>query len=616
MKLSGSSARTRILAAQYQLEVRQDPPRAVLADLTGRIWSTFSLLADVDDAGARDETYGHADVQVQAEPDRVTVNVVMDSPLWRTKTVRLVCSEDELRLTVTVDGAGSLGEVRLLGGHAVLPDGAAGAFRSGIEFASLFSPNPSEPVQVVRPATAGVTIGVVGDDRPGRWHAVFSPAPLCLVLGRQPASTPVDVPKGDWLSLSVQGPVEALTFSEVAYEPVDGGFWLRFDYDGHTTVGGRFSTPALVLRPVPDPYAALSRYRADLVAAGWAPERGAPQSGWWREPIFCGWGAQCARAPLPHRPASHPRFLDELAPATWPAGLPHPGDLATQQTYDELLDRLVQHGVTPGTVVIDDRWQAQYGLADPDPTHWPDLRAWVQERHAAGMRVLLWWKAWDPSGVPAAECVLDPQGRPVAVDAGNPAYLARLRGMAANLVSPDGLDVDGLKVDFTQRSPAGRSLRRDEGPGRTWGIAALHRLLQALYDGVKAGKSDSLLIAHTPHPSFGDVCDMVRLNDLCEEDPTRTLVPVVDQLRFRAAVTRAALPNHLIDTDQWPMPDRASWQAYLEVQPSLGVPALYYVERMDRSDEQISATDLRIQAARWASYRQHLSTSTEPDRTD
>jgi hypothetical protein len=78
---------------------------------------------------------------------------------------------------------------------------------------------------------------------------------------------------------------------------------------------------------------------------------------------------------------------------------------------------------------------------------------------------------------------------------------------------------------------------------------------------------------------------------------------VVEQLHFRAAVARAALPRHLIDTDQWPMPDRDSWRAYLVAQNSLGVPALYYVERMDRSDEDINDNDLAAVAEQWTTYR-------------
>ena len=394
-----------------------------------------------------------------------------------------------------------------------------------------------------------------------------------------------------------------MTFVELAYEPVDSGFWLRLDYDGHTPVDGTFTTPAVVLRPTPDPDAALERYRSDLVERGWAPERPPAQERWWREPAFCGWGAQCARVPLPGYPPSHPRFLDELAPAVRPAGLPNANDLATQTTYDELLRRLADHDVRPGTVVIDDRWQQDYGLAEPDPTHWPDLRGWIADQHAQGVHVLLWWKAWDPAGVPAEECVRDPTGRPVAVDPGNPTYLARLQETAAWLVSPQGLGADGLKVDFTQRAPMGTALRQHTGPGRTWGIAALHQLLRALYIGMKASKPDALMIAHAVHPGFGDVCDMIRLNDLSEQDPYGTAVPAVEQLTFRAAVARAVLPHHLIDTDQWPMPDRQSWLSYITAQKDVGVPALYYAERMDRSDEDISAAELAVVADSWTSYR-------------
>ena len=155
----------------------------MLADRTGRIWSALTLLADVDRVDGRDGAYGDLQAQVTTEDDAVVVSVVAESPTWRSKTVTLRCFEEGVALSVTVEGEGLLTDVTLLGGRAVLADGAGGAFRSGIEFASVFSPNPTEPVQIVRPATAVATIGVVGDDRPGRWHAVFSPAPLCLALG-------------------------------------------------------------------------------------------------------------------------------------------------------------------------------------------------------------------------------------------------------------------------------------------------------------------------------------------------------------------------------------------------------------------------------------------------
>jgi len=59
----------------------------------------------------------------------------------------------------------------------------------------------------------------------------------------------------------------------------------------------------------------------------------------------------------------------------------------------------------------------------------------------------------------------------------------------------------------------------------------------------------------------------------------------------------------VIDTDQWPMPTREQWQAYVGRQAELGVPALYYAERIDRTQEVLTADDLALVAATWARYR-------------
>jgi hypothetical protein len=178
-----------------------------------------------------------------------------------------------------------------------------------------------------------------------------------------------------------------------------------------------------------------------------------------------------------------------------------------------------------------------------------------------------------------------------------------VRQIVHDLLGADGLDADGFKVDFTQRAPMGSSLTTT---GPEWGIASLHLLLRTVYDAAKATKPDALVITHTPHPSFGDVCDMVRLNDVLRLDPAGREVSVVDQLRFRSAVVAASLPEHLIDTDQWPMPSREQWLAYADEQPRLGIPALYYVTSVGSPDEAISADDLRTIALGWRTYRAGL----------
>ena len=603
----------RLVAPEYVVEVRADPPRAILADRDGRIWSHLSLLASLDRTDVRDESYAIGVPEVVG-PDHLGAVVVRTrarTPAWDEKEVSLHCTDEEVSVTATVRGTGTLATTTLLGGHAVLGSGAGGEFWSSVEYGCVYSPGPAEPVQVVRPASSPVSLGVVGDGGPGRLHGIFSPPPLFLAFGRGPApAAPTAVPDDAWLALSARVAARDATFTQLRYRALDGGFRIELDYDGHTRVAGRFTTPNLVLRRVLDPRTGIAQHRSALVRRGLVQDTPlhAPAR-WWREPLFCGWGAQAALAPVPGATPRHPVFLAELPPAVPPPG-PTAQEMSRADVYDGLLARLAAHGVVPGTVVVDDAWQSSYGLGRPDRERWADLRAWVAARHAQGQRVLLWWKAWDPEGVPAAECVTDPDGRPVAVDPGNPAYRERLTAIVTRLLSRRGVDADGLKVDFTQRAPAGALLHAwtDDHPQErpVWGVAGLHALLRTVYRAAKAAKPDALVVAHATAAGFGDVCDMVRTNDLLERDVHGGLVPPTDQLRARLDVVRASLPYHLVDTDQWPMPDRASWRDYVRVQAELGVPSLYYVEGLDRSPEQLDDEDLAYVAKTWEAYRASL----------
>ncbi|MBO4210211.1 hypothetical protein [Micromonospora echinofusca] len=598
-----------VTTAGYQLRLQGGQPVAVLAAPDGRIWSRLSLLASLDHTDLTDESFDIGEPRFSPGrcngEDVIEIEVSCRSTAWSAKSVLLRCFDDRIETVVRVRGTGTLGEVRLLGGRAFLPSGACGTFRSSTGFASVFNPTPTEPVQVVRPASAGAALGIVGDASAGRLHGIFSPPPLCLAFGRESAAHATHVPDGDWLSVGVLAAVDDLRFTELRYDPLDDGFLLVLDYDGHTTVDDRFTSPTLVLRPVTDPWRALERYREDLVRRGFAPARpAATPAAWWTEPVFCGWGAQCAAARVPGQPSARPGHLAEPGPIGGPEVLPGAADLSCQDRYDGWLGRLAAHGVVPGTVVVDDRWQLAYGTGEPDPQRWPDLRGWIAGRHAAGQRVLLWWKAWDPGGLPVPECVTDPAGTPVAADPGSPAYLDHLTGLVARLLGPDGLDADGFKIDFTQRAPAGRGLRRPGAtPDAPWGIAALHRMLATLYRAAKAAKPDALVVTHTPHPGFGDVCDMIRLNDILDRDPRGVVVPAVDQLAFRRSVVGASLPDHLVDTDQWPIADLTQWRPYVVMQSRLGVPALYYAERLDSSGEELTGQDLALVASTWCDYR-------------
>lgn len=567
-------------------------PYATLADAAGETWSRLNLLASAGTLEGADETFGIESVTVElsspGEDDSVRLSIASPSSRWAKHVVEVLCTDGGVAVRLRITGEGRLDEVTLLGGEATLPSGSSGTFRSSIGFPTLLVPSPTEPVQFVRPSASGAQLGVVGDADPGRLNGIFSPPPLVLGLGRAALAGPTVPPVGDWLAMGVRDAVERLTFTTLRYEPLDGGFLLRLRYEGHTAVDGEWMSPAIVIAPAESGWGVIDAHRADLAAHGFAPQAAVQQQpSWWREPLFCGWGAQCARS----------AELQRLGAA--PVSAP---DLASAALYDEFVATLGDAGLDPGTIVIDDRWQAEYGTGTAHPDRWPDLRGWIADQHAAGRKVLLWWKAWDPEGLPAEECVLDAVGSPVAADPANPAYRDRLAAIIAHLVSPDGLDADGFKVDFTQRAPSGRSLVAHPG---AWGIAALHLLLGTIHRAAHSAKPDALVVTHAVHPSFASVTDMVRLNDVLERDVGGARVSVVDQLEARYEIAARSQPGHLIDTDQWPMPSKAEWLAYADRQAQLGVPALYYLESIDNSGEKIDAGDLARIAETWKGYRAH-----------
>ena len=59
----------------------------------------------------------------------------------------------------------------------------------------------------------------------------------------------------------------------------------------------------------------------------------------------------------------------------------------------------------------------------------------------------------------------------------------------------------------------------------------------------------------------------------------------------------------MIDTDNWPMTDRESWRKYLELQPRLGVPALYFATHLDNTREPLEEEDVQRLIKVWQAYR-------------
>jgi hypothetical protein len=254
----------------------------------------------------------------------------------------------------------------------------------------------------------------------------------------------------------------------------------------------------------------------------------------------------------------------------------------------------------PATIVVDDGWQLRYARPEPDVGRWPDLRGWIDARHARGQRVLLWWKAWDRDGLPPEWCVRDGAGVGIAADPSNPEYEAHLRAQIRAMLGSVGLGADGLKIDFTGSTPSGPGLRRH---GTEWGVSLLHRLLAIAHDEAKRTRPDALLITHAPNPAFADVTDMLRLNDMMRMEDRLPGLPAVAQMTHRARVAAAAIPGALVDTDDWETPDLATWRAYWQMKGELGVPALYYADTVGFDQDPFTEADYALMREVFAAAR-------------
>jgi hypothetical protein len=556
----------------YRLVVREGAQVAWLDDAVGRHWAQLRLLTSIDTLDGPDETLAFSG-PILSDADGLTrLTWTLESSRWDAKRLVIDAGPDLLKVHAEVSGNGRPCKVSLLGGRVVLPSGS-GRMWSGAWFRTLFSPAPGNTARIARPASESASIGVVSGSEPGRGAWFFTPAPLCYAVSRAPALSGIDLPDGPWLWFGLEAAIGQAVFPAFDFDALDRGFSFGFDLEGKQQVRATWRTAPLVIGLAESPYGAIAAHRHQLLATG----RAAPESGlvhdppaWWREPIFCGWGAQCRLA-----------IADGIGMRAAPG-------YATEANYDAFLAHLATHGIVPGTIVIDDKWQTAYGTCRPDPAKWPDLRGWIARRHADDQRVLLWWKAWDPEGLPESWCVRSEHGTPLGLDPTHPDARDAIRDAVRTMLAPDRIDADGLKIDFTARTPSGVATRHH---GALWGIGLLHELLTLVAEEARRVKPEALLIGHTPNPLFGSVVGMIRLNDMIRIDDPDAPVDVVPQMLYRAAVTRAALPDHLIDTDDWCAPDLETWRRFLAVKTELGVPALYYSTGIDLSGEDFAAED-------------------------
>lgn len=557
----------------YNLHFDSSRPYVHLSDKEGAQYAELSLFGGVDVIGTTDETLDLPTISYQRDEKQATIRLSTTSTAWDKKDQVWVCRPDSVEVYYELAGEGEIADCTFFAG-SYADQTMSGRFASNSRFKSIFNPEPTTSEQRVHAAAQSSSINVTGLSRAGMEDWFFTPAPYCFGANLEAPGKNGKMPGGQWLMMGVAAPIDQQHFTSVTYEGADRAFALRLAYEGQTRVSGVFRSPSVLLHFSDDPYKGTAEYIRHAREQGLLAGHNAPKTSfdWWKEPIFCGWGAQVELSDVDHSQTVQ--------------------NLARQDVYDVFIDKLAAHNLHPGTITIDDKWQKTYGDNQVDTEKWPDLPDWIERRHKVGQKVLLWLKAWDNEGLSDDLCVTTRTGKPVTVDPSNPGYEAYLRQQVDHMLGPDGYNADGFKIDFTARTPTGQSLQRH---GEQWGTSLLHRYLKTIYDQAKQTKPDALVVTHTPSPWFNDVTDMIRLNDI------NGGMSVSKQMEHRAKIAQVACPDLLIDTDNWPMPSIEQWRRYLKLQPSLGVMALYFTDTV--AGAPMETQDYAAIRRRWRKWR-------------
>ena len=199
--------------------------------------------------------------------------------------------------------------------------------------------------------------------------------------------------------------------------------------------GERFLSPRmrLFVRQGQSVWETLDDFRDMLIRGGQIPDPARKaRHAWWREPVYCTWGDQC------------------LAPTDAVETL-------TEGLVREAVAVIKRERLPLRTILLDEGWEIARGQWEPHPARFPDFRGLVEELHADGFRVMVWWN-WAEID-PAAE--VDPthlfgggqpnrHGRRVR-DYSLPATQEEyLRPLFRRLISsePGCYNLDGVKTDF------------------------------------------------------------------------------------------------------------------------------------------------------------------------
>ena len=430
-------------------------------------------------------------------------------------------------------------------------------------------PSPTEPVAFVRPVWSAASLGVVGDADPGRLQRhLLAAAARARVRPRAPAADPFAPGPGAWLA--------------AVAARARGGADL---HDAALRARRRRRPAAAQLRG-----AHARRRRMALADDRDPPRRRRParRSTTHRDDLVAH-GHALARNRASSRPGGSSRSSAAGVRRSRAAAAAAP-DLCRQEIYDEFLaalrdarrsSRARSSSTTAG--------RREYGTAEPDPDAWPDLRGWIADaarRGSPGAAVVEGVGSRRAARRGVHHGCRGPRRR------GGPGQPGLPRRASTRSSSACSDRTAWTPTASRSTSPsarrAGRRCGRAPDSDGVWGVAALHRLVAAHPPRVARRSS--------PMPSSSRTrCIRPSATSATWSAPTTCSsttstgapVSVAAQLRARYEIVgddpAAASGRHRPVADAQPR-RVAGLRAGAG---RLGVPALYYIERVRDDIERI-----------------------------
>jgi hypothetical protein len=571
---SVATAQTRAPQRRYTFRVIEGEIPSFEIRHENQLVFRLPVISGLSTPGAEEKLSGIRLIKLPSSDGQDRWEVTADSSLWTERKFVWTFGADHIEYQQFATGSKAIERCYFFSNGISAPwaNGTSpGVFANSTIYASrYFSPQPNHADQYYFGIAVPQSVGVLEEQPPpAGFHpelmtGLFAPPPLFLAFKRG----------GSWAGVGLGDKPGKYLFNALEYSGskyAGASFWVN--YAGYRSATNGFESPTVAIYFGYSEYDALSQYVSWVDQKGFGTASRFPHAPWHYRPIFCGWAEQTREASTRQIEAH---------------------DLATQADYERWIAVIESRGLPAGTIVIDDKWQSQYGTFDVDERKWPDLKGFITRQHAKGRHVLLWVPAFHREGLPP-ELTVKEDDRAIAGDVSNPAYEEYLRGKIRHLVAD--LGVDGFKEDWIGGVSRSANLKMH---APLFGIEFVRRFQFILYDEAHKQKPDALIETQTPNPLFRESSDVLRLNDIWYGARH-----VPEMMRRRARIAKIAGWD-LVDCDNASSTNLEEWWDYMQQQPSIGIPALYFVYRTETTMEEVPEDKWRQLAEIWTSYVRQL----------